>query len=177
MRPSESFLGQPVRSLQTMLRVIAQQEKTVPSLVPDGIYGPQTMQAVSVFQRNHGLSITGITDQATWDAVVAVYEPALIQQSEAWPLEIILNPGEVIRKGQRHPHLYLVQAILQVLSEVYESVSPPTFTGVLDDITADSLASFQCLNGIPMTGDLDKITWKMLALQYPLVGNHSASKA
>lgn len=160
-----------------MLRVIAQQEKTVPSLVPDGIYGPQTMQAVSVFQRNHGLSITGITDQATWDAVVAVYEPALIQQSEAWPLEIILNPGEVIRKGQRHPHLYLVQAILQVLSEAYESVSRPTFTGVLDDITADSLASFQRLNGIPMTGDLDKITWKMLALQYPLAGNHSASKA
>lgn len=147
MRPSESFLGQPVRSLQTMLRVIAQQEKTVPSLVPDGIYGPQTMQAVSVFQRNHGLSVTGITDQATWDAVVAVYEPALIQQSEAWPLEIILNPGEVIRKGQRHPHLYLVQAILQVLSEAYESVSRPTFTGVLDDITADSLASFQRLNG------------------------------
>lgn len=177
MRPSESFLGQPVRSLQTMLRVIAQQEKTVPSLVPDGIYGPQTMQAVSVFQRNHGLSVTGITDQATWNAVVAVYEPALIQQAEAWPLEIILNPGEVIRKGQRHPHLYLVQAILQVLSEVYESVSPPTFTGMLDDITADSLASFQRLNGIPMTGDLDKITWKMLALQYPLAGNRSVSKA
>lgn len=176
MRPSQSFLGQPVRSLQTMLRVLAENDYSHPTLVPDGIYGPETMQAVSIFQRKHGLSVTGVTDQATWDAIVAAYEPALIQQAEAWPLEIVLNPGQVIRKGQRHPHVYLVQAILQVLSEVYESVSNPSFTGLLDDSTADSLASFQALNGIPMTGNLDKITWKALALQYPLAGNLSADK-
>lgn len=176
MRPSESFLGQPVRSLQTMLRVIAQQDTSLPALVPDGIYGPDTMEAVSIFQRNHGLSVTGVTDQATWDAVVAAYEPALIRQAEACPLEITLNPGQVIRKGQRHPHVYLVQAVLQVLSEVYGSVSKPSFTGMLDDITADSVASFQSLSGIPMTGNLDKITWQMLALQYPLASNLSSSK-
>ena len=176
MRPSQSFLGQPVRSLQTMLRVLAENDHSHPTLVPDGIYGPETMQAVSIFQRKHGLSVTGVTDQATWDAVVAAYEPALIQQAEAWPLEIVLNPGQVIRKGQRHPHVYLVQAILQVLSEAYESVSKPSFTGLLDDSTADSLASFQALNGIPMTGNLDKITWKALALQYPLASNLSSGK-
>lgn len=176
MKPSQSFLGQPVRSLQTMLRVLAENDHFSPTLVPDGIYGPETMQAVSIFQRKHGLSVTGVTDQATWDAIVAAYEPALIQQAEAWPLEIVLNPGQVIRKGQRHPHVYLVQAILQVLSEAYESVSKPSFTGLLDDSTADSLASFQALNGIPMTGNLDKITWKALALQYPLAGNLSADK-
>lgn len=174
MRPSESFLSQPVRSLQTMLRVIAQQDAASPSLIPDGIYGPTTTQAVSIFQRNHGLNVTGVTDQATWDAIVAVYEPALIQQTQAWPLEITLNPGQVIRKGQRHPHVYLIQAMLQVLSETYSSVSRPTFTGLLDDITADSLASFQSLSGLPMTGNLDKITWQMLALQYPLAANLSS---
>lgn len=174
MRPSESFLSQPVRSLQTMLRVIAQQDAANPSLIPDGIYGPTTTQAVSIFQRNHGLNVTGVTDQATWDAIVAVYEPALIQQTQAWPLEVTLNPGQVIRKGQRHPHVYLVQAILQVLSETYESVSKPSFTGLLDDITVDSLASFQSLSGLPMTGNLDKITWQMLALQYPLAANLSS---
>lgn len=174
MRPSESFLSQPVRSLQTMLRVIAQQDAANPSLIPDGIYGPTTTQAVSIFQRNHGLNVTGVTDQATWNAIVAVYEPALIQQTQAWPLEVTLNPGQVIRKGQRHPHVYLVQAILQVLSETCESVSKPSFTGLLDDITVDSLASFQSLSGLPMTGNLDKITWQMLALQYPLAANLSS---
>lgn len=177
MRPSESFLNQPVRSLQTMLRVIAENAPSLPSLIPDGIYGPTTTQTVSIFQRNHGLNVTGVTDQATWDAIVAVYEPALVQQNQAWPLEITLNPGQVIRKGQRHPHVYLVQSVLQVLSEAYESVSRPSFSGLLDEITADSLASFQRLSGLPMTGNLDKITWQMLALQYPLAANLSGTKS
>ena len=112
MRPNESFIGQPIRSLQTMLRTIAEWDPNYITLIPDGIYGPETMKAVSHFQRKHGLPITGVTDQSTWEAIVAVYEPARIQQEEAYPLHIILNPGQVIRKGERNPHLYLVQAML-----------------------------------------------------------------
>ena len=54
MRPGESFVGQPIRSLQTMLRVLAQYDGKYASVVPDGIYGPQTMAAVAHFQRLHG---------------------------------------------------------------------------------------------------------------------------
>ena len=171
MRPGESFIGQPIRSLQTMLRVIAENDPSHPTLVPDGIYGPETMQAVSVFQRKHGLNVTGVADQPTWEAIVAVYEPALVEQEEAQPLEIILNPKQVIRRGERHPHVYLVQAILAVLSDAYASIPQPGLTGLLDDATADSLASFQALTGQSMTGNLDKNTWKQLALHYPLAAN------
>ena len=171
MRPEESFLGQPIRSLQTMLRVIAENDTDHPALVPDGIYGPETMQAVSYFQRKHGLNVTGVADHPTWEAIVAVYEPALVEQDEAQPLEIILNPKQVIRKGERHPHVYLVQAILSVLSDAYASIPRPGLTGLLDDATSDSLASFQALTGQSMTGSLDKNTWKQLALHYPLAAN------
>ena len=171
MRPSESFIGQPIRSLQTMLRVIAENDPSHPTLVPDGIYGPETMQAVSIFQRKHGLNVTGVADHPTWEAIVAVYEPALVEHDEAQPLEIILNPKQVIRRGERHPHVYLVQAILAVLSDTYDSISKPGLTGLLDDATADSLASFQSLTGQSMTGNLDKNTWKQLALHYPLAAN------
>lgn len=171
MRPNESFIGQPIRSLQTMLRVIAENDPTHVRIVPDGIYGPETVQAVTVFQRKHGLPVTGVTDQATWEAVVAVYEPALIEQDEAYPLNIILDPRQVIRKGERHPHLYIAQAMLAVLAEVYESLTAPSLTGLLDVATEDALASFQALSGLPMTGQLDKHTWKHLALQYPLAAN------
>ena len=171
MRPPESFVGQPIRSLQTMLRVIAENDPSHVRIIPDGIYGPETVWAISVFQRKHGLPVTGVTDQPTWEAVVAVYEPALIEQDSAYPLDIILNPGQVIRKGERSPHLYLVQAMLLVLSQVYKSVGEPSQTGILDEPTADSLASFQGLSGLPMTGNLDKHTWKHLVLQYPLAAN------
>ena len=171
MRPSESFIGQPIRSLQTMLRVIAENSSDMESLVPDGIYGPETVRVVSGFQRKHGLPITGMTDQATWEAIVDVYEPALVEQAQAQALEIILNPAQVIHKGERHPHLYLVQSILTVLSDSYGSIPAPVINGILDEGTEDALFQFQQLNGLPGTGHLDKNTWKALALHYPLAAN------
>ncbi len=177
MRPTESFLGQPIRSLQTMLRVIAEDDPSHKTLVPDGIYGPETMSAVTIFQRKHGLPVTGVTDQRTWEAIVEAYNPALVRIDEAFPLNIILNPRQVIRKGERHPNLYLVQSMLTVLSQIYESIIAPDHTGLLDEATSDALASFQRLSGLPMTGHLDKHTWKHLALQYPLAANLYQSKA
>lgn len=171
MRPPESFIGQPIRSLQTMLRLIAENDPSHERIIPDGIYGPETVSAISTFQRIHGLPATGVTDNRTWDTVVEIYEDAIIEQQEAEALLVILNPGQVIRKGERHPHLYLVQAMLSVLAESYESIGKPSSTGILDEATADALASFQGLSGLPMTGQLDKHTWRHLALQYPLAAN------
>lgn len=167
MRPNESFVGQPVRSLQTMLRVIAEQDENQPSVVPDGIYGPNTVAAVTAFQRRYGLPVTGIADQATWDAIVSVYEPALVLVGEAQPIEVILNPNQVIRRGEAHPNLYLAQAMLAVLSQAY-GITMPGLTGILDLSTEESLSGFQELSQLPMTGTLDKMTWKHLALQFPL---------
>lgn len=171
MRPMESFVGQPIRSLQTMLRVIAENDSSYQTVIPDGIYGPELMQAVSVFQRKHGLPVTGVTDQDTWDTVVAVYHPALVEQDRAQTLEIILNPGQVIRRGERDPVIYLVQGMLQAMADIYHSIARPSQTGLLDEATVEAIASFQSLSGLPMTGHLDKHTWKHLALQYPLSTN------
>lgn len=168
MRPGESFVGQPIRSLQTMLKVIAENDPSHLSVIPDGTYGPETVKAVSVFQRNHGLPVTGITDHPTWETITAIYEPALIEQDTAHPLHILLDPGHITRLGEQSAYLYVVQAMLRTLSELYGSISQPGHGNVLDNATADSLASFQQLSSLPMTGHLDKHTWKHLALQYPL---------
>ena len=171
MRPPESFIGQPIRALQTMLRVLAEDDSRYRPVIPDGIYGSDTMAAVTHFQRLHGIPATGITDQLTWEAVTAAYEPAVIRVDAAQPLSIVMNPGQVILQGEQHPNVYLVQAILAVLADTYESIGTPTHTGILDEVTADSLSSFQQLSGLPMTGQLDKNTWKHLAIHYPLAAH------
>ena len=89
MRPPESFIGQPIRSLQTMLRVIAENDPSHERIIPDGIYGPETVSAVSSFQRIHGLPVTGVTDQDTWEAIVYHHEPALIRVMEAQPVAMV----------------------------------------------------------------------------------------
>lgn len=167
MKPEGSFLNQPIRSLQTMLRTLAEFDPRHETLVPDGIYGPATQSAVSKFQRLHGLPVTGVTDQQTWEQIVEEYEPALIQVAEAQMLDVILEPNRVIRRGERHPHIYIVQAILAVLEDAYGSIGPVSHSGLLDEATANAIAAFQGLSGLPMTGHLDKVTWKALALHYP----------
>lgn len=175
MRPDESFVEQPVRSLQTMLRVIAEDDPNLPSLVPDGIYGPATMIAVTAFQRREGIPITGIADERTWDQIVAAYEPAFIRVSKAEPIEILLEPGQIIVAGESSPYVYLLQGMLAQLSKDHASILLPSFTGKLDVNTSDSLRAFQILAGLPDTGTVDRITWKHLVRQFTLNAAHNSN--
>ena len=102
MMTAEQYVGQPIRSLQTMLRTIAHADETLVRLVPDGIYGPNTVQAVREFQRQQELPVTGETDNATWDQIVAVYtrkSPAVLP---AAPVCIRWTPNQVLPAGSRN---------------------------------------------------------------------------
>lgn len=171
MRPPESFVGQPVRSLQTMLRVISEYNGSVPTVIPDGIYGSSTRDAVTVFQRNNGLPATGITDQQTWEKIVEQYDDGIIYIGKAQPIEIIMDPNRIYVLGDRSPNIYLVQSILDFLSTQHKSISTPSREGVLDDLTAASILSFQTLNDLPATGNLDRKTWLNLSKQFTLNAN------
>lgn len=166
MKPAESFVAQPIRSLQTMLRTIAQVEPNQPSLIPDGIYGLQTSKAVSAFQRRYGLPVTGVADPATWDLIVDRYKNALIETEMAWPVQITLDPLQVIRRGERSPYMNLIQSMLILLAEVYPGFPEAKHTGVLDRDTEQAILALQAYSELPPTGEIDKQTWKNLAIQY-----------
>lgn len=176
MRPPEAFIEQPVRSLQTMLRVLAEDDRSLPTVIPDGIYGPSTMTAVSAFQRKYELPITGITDQLTWDLIVSAYEPAIIRIGKAQPIEVLLDAGQVLRAGESNPYVYLAQAMLLQLSENHTTILPPDVNGMIDQSTAEALSQFQKLAGLDQTGEIDRITWKHLVLQFTLDSHHRNSR-
>ena len=175
MRPGESFVQQPVRRLQPMLRVIAEDDPSLPTVIPDGIYGPSTMVAVTAFQRRSGIPATGIVDEITWDRIAGSYEPALIRVGKAEPIEILLEPGEIIVIGQSSPYVFLLQGMLAQLSGDNRTILYPALTGTLDTDTADSLRAFQLLAGLPATGTLDRITWRHLVKQFTLNAVHNSA--
>ena len=175
MRPAESFIEQPIRSLQTMLRVIAEDDTRLPTVIPDGIYGPSTMTAVTAFQRRQSIPVTGIVDQFTWEQIVAAYEPALIRVGKAEPIEIVMDPGQVFRIGDSSPYIYLLQSMLTQLSKDHSIIIAPDHSGVMDDSTSNALAAFQKLSGLLVTGELDKITWKHVVRQFTLNAHHNTA--
>ncbi len=166
MKPDESFIGQPVRSLQTMLRCISQVYPSQKCVVPDGIYSKQTEAAVSSFQRRKGLPVTGVVNNKTWNMIAAEYDCCKIETLPAQSLQITINPGQVFRQGEENVQIPLIQTLLFVLSQIYEEIPEPDITGIVDTATQKSIAAFQTFSGLTPTGELDKTTWKNLCLQY-----------
>jgi len=172
MKPNDSFIEQPIRSLQTMLRVLSKDDRRQPTVIPDGIYGPSTMNAVTAFQRRNGIPVTGIVDQVTWDAVVGQYESALIRVGKAEPIEILIDANQVFRYGDSNPYIYLLQGMLTQLSNDHSKIPQPSHSGIMDRATIASLSAFQELSDLDVTGEFDKITWKHLVHQFTLNTNH-----
>lgn len=168
MRPDESFVAQPVRSLQTMLRVLAKDDARIPTVIPDGIYGPDTTQSVSAFQRVNGIPVNGVTDQNTWDAIVVAYEDAIIRQGKAQPIEALIPANAEYGRDYSGPYVYLLQAMLMQLSVDYASIDEPPVTGTIDSQTISSIQQFQQLAGLEATGVFDRVTWKHLVLHFVL---------
>ena len=168
MRPGDSFVAQPVRSLQTMLRVIAMNNARMSKAVPDGIYGPDTMHEVSALQRMSGLPQTGVVNEATWNEVIRQFGPAAVNVLQAQPVEILLEPGEKIGHNQASPYVFLLQSMLTVLSMGTPIIPLPGHSGTMDDITTAALRMFQSLSDLEETGVLDRESWKQVALQFTL---------
>ena len=61
--------GERVAQLQYMLAAVSEFVPAVPMLTVDGVFGPNTRDAVFAFQAFSGLPQTGTVDDDTWDAL------------------------------------------------------------------------------------------------------------
>lgn len=62
-----------VREFQTYLRVVGQNIAAIPVIEVTGYFGPQTENAVLIFQELYGITPTGNVGALTWDAVGREY--------------------------------------------------------------------------------------------------------
>ena len=65
--------GPGVYILQQYLAYIGSVLEGVSPTQPDGIFGPETEEAVRTFQDFFGIDVTGVVDQYTWDRIVLIY--------------------------------------------------------------------------------------------------------
>ncbi len=165
MRKPEFYLNNPVISLQTMLRQISDVDPRILPVIPDGLFGPSTYGAVRSFQEAYGLPVTGQVDQQTWNSITDAHSLALAQRKPP-VIELFWSLGSSIQPGEQNAHLYLVQAMLTVLSHYYPALTAPPIDGILNPTTAEDLKWIQAGAAIPKTGVLNTLTWNALGSLY-----------
>ncbi len=68
-------VGDDVYILQIILRYLGTLYGDLPPVdLPDGRYSANTAAAIRAIQQRSGLPVTGITDRATWNAIVRLYD-------------------------------------------------------------------------------------------------------
>ena len=90
----EGNRGDKVRHLQYMLSVLSSYIPQVPSVSVDGIFGPNTRNAVLAAQRYFGLPETGVVNEITWDEIYDQFsgiENRSLRNQEIFPPSSLTN--------------------------------------------------------------------------------------
>ena len=101
-----------IYDLQVCLRRIQQENDHPQPLVPDGIFGAETAEAVRAHQRQNGLPVSGQVDRATWDSIFGAYEQ--LTALDALPTAVRFFPAEggVLSPGDRGAAVFVLQLLL-----------------------------------------------------------------
>ncbi len=157
--------GMPVYNLQRMLRVIFQTNGMTPEVVPDGIFGETTEAAVKQFQKMQGIEQSGIVDNATWELITLAHERAVIEGNEPIAVQLFAREDFQAESEMPRARLAVLQAMLNVMQLRFSNLPKVEITGVYDAQTADALASYRALFGLPQ-GGIDNMLWYHFAKAY-----------
>lgn len=168
---SESYPGTPLRLgsagpyvtvVQASLNQIGQNYPAIPKVNPDSIFGPETEEAVRVFQRIFNLTPDGIVGRATWYQLIRIYVAVLRLaelQSEGQQRYFVQEYPDLLSLGDTGEYVRQLQYLLSVLSEFLPEIPSPGQTGVYDLATRNAVQAFQRYAGLSQTGAVGAQTW------------------
>lgn len=160
--------GRPVRDLQHMLDMLSQFYPALLPVLPDGIFGEQTLEAVMLFQRDFYPPVTGVVDRGTWNAIREQYQQLLWENGPPDRLSVFPNGGFVIQPGDSPEQIRLIQTMLSSLARVLSNFRSDPPQGSHNPTTVENIKALQRLAGLPDNGVIDRPTWAYLSRLYHL---------
>lgn len=156
-----------IEELQNMLYKISRYEKNAPSILPDGIFGRETTEAVKEFQRNNSMEETGVVDNKTWDAIYVRFKEIDNEKKPPRQIDFFGKDGfcELVY-GDSRDAIFLIQILFNNLSKLFSEFNEGEINGNLDSKTEGNIIAFQKINGLEGHGRVDKKTWERIALYY-----------
>lgn len=153
-------LQNAIYNLQKYLRAISFADERVSRPPLDGIFDSATEESVRSFQESHQITPNGIVDRETWDAIYSEYKAlALTEELPFFPSSPV---GYATRLGEESSFVSIVQILLQELSSVYGDLDAVELTGIYDTATENAIKELQRASGLPITGELDRRTYRRL---------------
>ena len=164
----------PILEIQRILRSIDYFDNSLARIRLSGTYNEETRQGVKNFQEKYGLPVTGEVDATTWQLLQAVDKA--IKDATALARAVYILPRNeeyTITPGLRDDVVYVIQHMINVLSQEYDTFSPLEFTGIYDEATENNIREFQRKNLLDESGNIDPITFNRLADEYERLNSYN----
>ncbi len=171
----EGSQGIGVRTIQYYLNILAYFNSNLSSLPLNGIYGPETTNAVRVFQQYYGLPVTGVVNTATWNVLNRIYSETVEFLPQGYSGEFAkLYPGYFLSEGMSGENVRDLQTYLSLVGQNLADIPEIPVTGYFGSQTREAVIAFQNAFGIPANGAVGPVTWNTIAQQYDfLIGGNS----
>ena len=151
-----------ISEIQQFLRTISFYNGAVPRIIPDGVYGAETVNAVKAFQSAYGLPVTGNVDENTWNKLAGEYIKALEFISEPMGIQPFPNDGDTLSLGSSGAAVIMLQAMLAELSSAFANIRPTDITGHFSKGNENTVKFMQTVWGMPPSGEVDVYLWNRI---------------
>lgn len=159
---SEGMQGVYIQLLQYFLSIVGAYYDELPRLPDiDGIFGPQTRNAVIAYQKMMGLPQTGVVNQETWNALISTYQAVVrVRPIEEWLPGTAGFPNIFLVEGMSGEEVRRAQELINIIARGYPAVGTVTVDGAFGPATRASVVAIQKQLGLPETGAIGPLTWE-----------------
>lgn len=154
--------------IQQYLRNLAKSVSGEPAIIPDGIFSDETADEVRNFQMKNGLPVTGRVDFATFEALKK--ENARVLFEASLPLQVtgIGNEDLPLSYGDDSTFVETLKIMLNAVADRHGNFPALSRDSIFDTETQAAVRKWQEVVFVPITGEVDKVTWNSLAEYYLL---------
>ena len=170
----EGSQGVGVKTIQYYLNILAYFNPNLSALPLDGIYGPETTNAVRIFQQYYGLPVTGVMNTATWNVLNRIYSETVEFLPQGYSGNFAkLYPGYLLTEGMSGENVRDLQSYLSLIGRNLDAIPEIPVTGYFGTQTREAVTAFQNAFGLTPNGAVGAVTWNTIAEQYDfLISNN-----
>lgn len=156
-----------VLQVQRILRFLQFDSNGMATVKPSGLYDEDTRSSIIEFQNKYGLNPSGIVDKETWELLFKIDEARRDANEVARSVKIFpTDSGYYIYPDSRDNNLYVIQHMLNEISNHHDEMEKIEINGIYDNQTVNAIKSLQRKNLIDSNGIIDPKTLNILSDEF-----------